>query len=118
MNGSKNFLIVDDDTRFLGFLAQGLRNRGYIVTAATSVQEAKDALAANNFSLVCSDIRMTDGTGFELLDYIRAAFTDLPVIMMSSSLTQADRLQTRIARVGCVEKTDSNLLNVITNYRK
>lgn len=118
MKGAKRFLIVEDDMLFLDLLAQALRSRGHIVTTASGVQEAKAALMAGDFSLVYSDIHMPDGIGFELLDYIRAAFTDLPVIMMSSNLTQEDRLQTRIAKAVCMEKTDENLVDTITNYER
>ena len=78
MESIRKILIVDDDTLFLNLLAQALRERGHIVTTASGVQEARNALLADDFSLVCSDIRMTDGTGFELLDYIRTSFAKLP----------------------------------------
>ncbi len=71
-----------------------------------------------DFSLVCSDIRMADGTGFELLDYIRTSFTKLPAIIMSSYLTREDRFEARIAKVFWVEKTDKNLVDIIVNYEK
>lgn len=118
MKGTKRILVVEDDMLFLDLLAQALRNRGHIVTTASGVQEAKNALMTSSFSLVCSDIHMADGTGFELLDYIRATFADLPVIMISSNLTQEDRLQTRIAKAFCVKKTDENLVDTIVNYER
>lgn len=61
MEGIRKFLIVDDDTLFLNLLAQALRKRGHIVTTASGVQEAKDAIMTDKFSLVCFDIRMADG---------------------------------------------------------
>lgn len=38
--------------------------------------------------------------------------------MISSNLTQEDRLQTRIAKAFCVKKTDENLVDTIVNYER
>lgn len=118
MESIRKILIVDDDTLFLNLLAQALRERGHIVTTASGVQEARNAFLADDFSLVCSDIRMADGTGFELLDYIRTSFTKLPAIIMSSYLTREDRFEARIAKAFWVEKTDKNLVDIIVNYEE
>lgn len=118
MEGTRKILIVDDDTPFLNLLAQVLRKRGHIVTTASGVQEAKNDIMTGEFSLVCSDIRMADGTGFELLDYIRTSFIELPVIIMSSYLTCEDCFNAKMLRVFCVEKTDETLADIIANYGK
>lgn len=118
MEGIRKILIVDDDTSFLNLLAQALRKRGHIVTTASGVQEAKNDIMTGEFSLVCSDIRMADGTGFELFDYIRTSFIELPVIIVSSYLTCEDRFNAKMLRVFCIEKTDENLVDIITNYGK
>ena len=118
MEGIRKLLIVDDDTLFLNLLAQALRKRGHIVTTASGVQEAKNAIMTDKFSLVCSDIRMADGTGFELLDYIRTSFAELPVIIMSSYLTCEDRFNARMLRAFWVEKTDKNLVDIIADYKE
>ncbi len=118
MGAVRKILIVDDDALFLNFLAQVLRKRGHIVTTVSGVQEAKNDIMTGEFSLVCSDIRMADGTGFELFDYIRTSFKELPVIIMSSYLTCEDRFNAKMLRVFCVEKTDENLVDIIVNYGK
>lgn len=118
MEGIRKFLIVDDDTLFLNLLAQALRKRGHTVTTASGVQEAKNAIMTDEFSLVCSDIRMADGTGFELLDYIRTSFAELPVIIMSSYMTCEDRFNVRMLRAFWVEKTDKNLVDIIADYKE
>lgn len=113
MEDIRKFLIVDDDTLFRNLLAQALRERGHMVTTASGVREAKNALMMDDFTLVCSDIRMTDGTGFELLDYIRTTFADLPVIIMSSHVTLEERFAAKIAKAFWVEKTDENMVDII-----
>lgn len=117
MEDIRKILIVDDDTLFLNLLAKSLRKRGHIVTTASCVQEAKNAIMTDKFSLVCSDIRMADGTGFELLNYIRTSFTELPVIIMSSYLTCEERFKAKMLRAFWVEKND-NLVDIIANYEK
>ncbi len=118
MGAVRKILIVDDDALFLNFLAQVLRKRGHIVTTVSGVQEAKNDIMTGEFSLVCSDIRMADGTGFELFDYIRTSFKELSVIIMSSYLTCEDRFNAKMLSVFCVEKTDENLVDIIVNYGK
>ncbi len=118
MEAVRKILIVDDDALFLNLLAQVLRKRGHIVTTVSGVQEAKNDIMTGEFSLVCSDIRMADGTGFELFDYIRTSFKELSVIIMSSYLTCEDHFNAKMLRVFCVEKTDENLVDIIVNYGK
>lgn len=106
MEDIRKILIVDDDTLFLNLLAKALRKRGHIVTTASCVQEAKNAIMTE-----------ADGTGFELLNYIRTSFTELPVIIMSSYLTCEERFKAKTLRAFWVEKND-NLVDIISNYEK
>ena len=65
--------VVEDDEIILDSLRYSLVQAGYAVTTAGSVQEALDCLARGApFDLCLLDIRLPDGSGFQVCDAIRA----------------------------------------------
>ena len=66
-----NILIVDDDQIILDSLCEFLSIEGYDTTGADTVSEAKQKLKEQSFALVITDVNMSDGDGFELLDLVR-----------------------------------------------
>jgi DNA-binding NtrC family response regulator len=77
-------LIVDDDATHARMLVDGLSEAGWGAVAATRVEQALALLESGGYSLVVSDILMTDGDGFDLLRTIRTGGNRVPVILMSS----------------------------------
>lgn len=78
-------LIVDDDPTHGQMLVEGLREAGLNACAVTGVREALERVQyPARHSLVVSDIRMNDGSGFDLLRAIRELGNPVPVILMSS----------------------------------
>jgi len=68
-------LVVEDHDSTLQVLVRLLGRAGYRVTAAKSVSEAHAAAAAQTFDLVISDLGLPDGTGIELMEYLRATYS-------------------------------------------
>ena len=60
-------LLVDDDLGFLLGLADAVRQEGFDVTTATSVQEARDELSRGEPDALILDLQLPDGSGLELL---------------------------------------------------
>jgi CheY-like chemotaxis protein len=90
-------LVVDDlplSHRILGYT---LKKNGHAVLSATNGQEALDHLAENPVALVIADIAMPGMDGFMLLRKIRANadYKNLPVIMLTASGQDQDRLIAR-----------------------
>jgi two-component system, NtrC family, response regulator AtoC len=77
-------LIVDDDERLREALAILVRNLGHEALQAGDVAEAERVLDAREPDLVISDLRMPGGSGLDLLDAIRDAHDDVPVIMLTA----------------------------------
>jgi DNA-binding NtrC family response regulator len=77
-------LVVDDDRSITGALAVILRKAGYEVHSANSVAEATSALSSRPFNLVITDLRLTDGTGIDLLTHIKEQTPDTEVILMTA----------------------------------
>jgi CheY-like chemotaxis protein/anti-sigma regulatory factor (Ser/Thr protein kinase) len=65
-------LLVDDHQDTCTALERLLVRRGHLVAAAHNVRSAMEAAANNQFDLLISDIALPDGTGTELMRFIRA----------------------------------------------
>jgi len=77
--------VVDDDRAVRFVLATALRDAGFEVTAFAAAAEALDTLQREGApALVVTDVRMPGDSGLQLLDKLKAAQPDLPVIVMSA----------------------------------
>ena len=77
--------VVDDDRAVRFVLATALRDAGFDVTAFAAAAEALDTLQRDRApALVVTDVRMPGDSGLQLLDKLKAAQPDLPVIVMSA----------------------------------
>jgi cyclic di-GMP phosphodiesterase len=84
MDANKNIsiLIIDDEEPIRSLLAMYLSEE-YTCRTAASADEATEILASGPFNLVITDIAMPGTTGIELSQYIRQAYPDTVVIMVS-----------------------------------
>ncbi|MFZ5607522.1 MAG: nitrogen regulation protein NR(I) [Pseudomonadota bacterium] len=77
--------IVDDDRSVRFVLAAALGEAGYRVTAFSDAAEVLAALQAGRRpDLLLTDVRMPGDSGLVLLDKLKAAHPQLPVIVMSA----------------------------------
>jgi len=75
-------LLVDDHVDTCTALERLLVRRGHLVAAAHNVRSAMEAAAQSSFDLLISDIALPDGTGIELMSYLRA-MSHIPGIAIS-----------------------------------
>ena len=75
-------LLVDDHVDTCTALERLLVRRGHLVAAAHNVRSAMEAAAQSSFDLLISDIALPDGTGMELMSYLRA-MSRIPGIAIS-----------------------------------
>jgi signal transduction histidine kinase/CheY-like chemotaxis protein len=75
-------LLVDDHQDTCTALERLLVRRGHLVAAAHNVRSAMETAACNSFDLLISDIALPDGTGTELMTYLRA-ISRIPGIAIS-----------------------------------
>jgi two-component system CheB/CheR fusion protein len=75
-------LLVDDHQDTCVALERLLVRRGHLVAAAHNVRSAMEAAARNSFDLLISDVALPDGTGTELMTYLRA-ISRIPGIAIS-----------------------------------
>jgi two-component system, NtrC family, response regulator PilR len=86
-------LIVEDERSLREVLQMVFKKEGHIVAAASGYEEALQQLKASVFDLVISDIKMTDGSGIDLLREVKSANAETLVVMMTAYATQENTLQ-------------------------
>lgn len=81
-------LIVDNDAEMLQTLVCYFEKRGFHVAAGATLAEAKVFLQRRStWTLIISDYHLPDGTGLELLCWVREQLrTAAPVLLMSGSM--------------------------------
>lgn len=80
----KPVLVIDDEADIRDLMEITLIKMGLSVQTAVGVVEAKKALDKQDFSLVLTDMRMPDGSGLEVVDYILAKDLDTPVAVITA----------------------------------
>ena len=78
-------LIVDDDELVLRSLSRALSVAGMNVTAISDPCQAMSAVTADTFDAVLCDIRMPQMSGLTLAQYVRSAYPDLPIMLMTGN---------------------------------
>jgi DNA-binding NtrC family response regulator len=79
-----SILIIDDEVNLRRTLGLILQREGYRVTMAANVQEARQCLQADSFSLVFLDLKMPDANGLTLLPELREQYPHLPVLVLTA----------------------------------
>ena len=78
-------LVVDDDDDIRRLNSEMLFHSGYDVDTAADGEAAWDALSTDEYDLVITDNNMPKVTGVELLEKLRAARMNPPVIMATGT---------------------------------
>lgn len=77
-------LIVDDEPDIIELLELTLARMGVNVESATCINDAKAKLESHNFQVCLTDMRLPDGDGLMLVDYIAKHCADLPVAVITA----------------------------------
>ena len=87
----EKILIIEDDPTIQAQLKNLLAGNGYEVEAVTDFTSPVEQFRAFAPHLVLLDIKLPGSSGFEICSQIRA-FSDLPIIFVTSSNTDMDEL--------------------------
>jgi two-component system response regulator PilR (NtrC family) len=77
-------LVVDDEADIRELLAMTLTRMGVESHCAGSTGEALTLLAANNYDLCLTDMRLPDGDGLAVLDYVAKNQPHMPVAVITA----------------------------------
>ncbi len=78
-----NILIVDDEAEMREPLGDILREESYQVVTAENKALAQKELKENFFNVVLADLMLPDGTGLDLLEYIKKTNGETVVILLT-----------------------------------
>ena len=116
-----HLLVVDDEPSILTTLQKALSLEGYSVDVAGGVRVADEKLKKRSYDLCLFDVMLPDGDGLSLLQQLRTAKNETPVIMMSGHATIDTAVKaTRLGALNFLEKpinTDALLIAVETALR-
>ena len=93
MFSSRKILYVDDSNDDCDLLQFILAEEGYEVKTAPSLTEALDLITNNFFDLYLSDLSLSEGTGFELLETVRTTNPSIPLIICSADTRESTQEQ-------------------------
>lgn len=88
----KRILVIDDDTTLLGTLKRGLSYDGFIVDIASSGEEGLTIARERAPDLIILDIMMPGLDGLEVLQRLRAADPQLPILMLTARDAPVDQV--------------------------
>lgn len=77
-------LIVDDERNVRVFLRELFEQEGYEVCDAGSIDEAKASLAANSPEVVVLDLGLPDGSGHDLIPFIKTKNKNTEIIVITA----------------------------------
>ena len=77
-------LVVEDDRDLNRTVCTFLNSSGYQATGCLNAGDAYDAMYANMFDLIVSDIMMPGIDGFEFAQNVRALNQDIPILFMTA----------------------------------
>lgn len=86
-------LIAEDDQELRQLFSHVLIKNGYTVHGVSNGQETLDALAADYYDLIISDIMMPVMDGYELVRQLRSTGNTTPVLMITAKDTFDDMQQ-------------------------
>ncbi len=97
MTKTPRALIVDDDPAFLEGLTELVRREGFVVSSASSLKQAREALAANPPDILLVDLNLPDGTGLDLVEGLDPAPEVVLITGQASVETAVESLRRGVA---------------------
>ncbi len=86
-------LLLEDDAETSEAVAFGLEANAYAVTAVSDVASAKAALGQYSFDAAILDVMIPGGSGYDVLDALRAEQKGVAVLVLTARDTLEDRVE-------------------------
>jgi DNA-binding NtrC family response regulator len=111
-----HLLLIDDDPNTLASLARAFRLAGHEATVCDNAARAVELVRAERFDLILSDVVMPGKSGMELLEDLKKAGVQTPIVLISGQANIEMAVKaTRLGALDFLEKplsTDKLLLTV------
>lgn len=79
-----NILLIEDEPLARWIEKKALEEAGFFVTEAVSCDDAKRLLQSDSYDLLVCDYRLPDGTGLDVLGWLRAKNRHDPAVVLSA----------------------------------
>ena len=99
MTTLRKVLVVDDDPVVTKSFDRVLSNKGYAVVTARNGEEALQKIAAEDYDVVYTDIRMPGMDGIEVAEHIKGRRPWLPVVIVTGYGTADNEARAKAAGV-------------------
>jgi len=86
-------LIVEDEVKTGAYLGKGLSENGFVVDLADNGTEGLDLAISGDHDLLILDIMLPGTDGLTILDNVRRARLQMPVLILTARDTIADRVK-------------------------
>lgn len=83
IGSDRSLLILDDDESFRRSLGRAMEKRGFEVAAAESVAAGRLAAEARPPAYAVIDLRLEDGNGLELVEFLRVLRPDSRIVVLT-----------------------------------
>ena len=116
MSRKAHLLLIDDDANTLASLARAFRLAGHEATVCDNALRAGELVRHERFDLILSDVVMPGKSGMELLEELKTAGVQTPIVLISGQANiEMAVTATRLGALDFLEKplsTDKLLLTV------
>ena len=92
MTAAPRILVVDDDPEIRKLLARYVESQGFRVALAASCRELHEQLATHQVDLIVLDVMLPDGSGLDACRDLRAARSNVPIILLTALKEDVDRI--------------------------
>jgi DNA-binding response OmpR family regulator len=96
----KRILVVDDKANLLSLMRMILEDEQYQVSVLQDGKNAVDHVRATEPDLIILDLKLGDTSGLDILQSLKAqrATADIPVIVYTAAVIEADEVEQLVAR--------------------
>ncbi|MBN1521145.1 MAG: response regulator [Candidatus Aureabacteria bacterium] len=118
---SRKILIVDDEPNIVFMLSHRLKQSGYEVVTGRDGQEALEMARKENPDIIILDLMLPKMNGYTVCGLLKrdAAFSKIPVIMLTARAQESDKKQGREAGADAYVKKpfkSEELLDIIERF--
>lgn len=85
-------LLIEDDLKIAGFIEKGMRENGFIVDVCHNGSDGLDMALTEPYDAAVVDIMLPGVDGLTIIEKIRGADIDFPVLILSAKQTVDDRI--------------------------
>ena len=76
--------MIDDELDICVMVAKHLRDVHFETDYALTVKEGRSKIAASPYELILLDLNLTDGTGYDIMSFLKESNSDSKIIVISA----------------------------------